>query len=265
MVSIPAGPFIRGSSQRGLDGGLSLCRDTYSKPVDCTTQWFKREVPQRSVVLSAFEIDRFEVTNSQFTTCVKAGACGPVKYEECSIYNLSSGVWSTGTSGGPELHNPHHPVVCVTWKQANDFCAWAGKRLPSEAQWEKAARGDKDARDFPWGDRWSPALLNWGELGGFGKIDGYKTTAPVGAFPYNVSPYGAYDMAGNAWEWTSDPFDAGFYTRDPMVDPENDSPANLRSLRGGSWSFSGNGARLTYRFFASEDHRDDGIGFRCAK
>ena len=182
----------------------------------------------------------------------------------CNIYDPASGTWSTGAAGYPQLKAPRHPVVCVTWAQAQSYCQWAGKELPTEAQWEKAVRGDEDDREFPWGNNWDPTSLNWGELAGFGVTDGFETTAPVGSFPGNVSPYGAFDMAGNVWEWTSDWREDGFYGRSSSRDPKNKAPSSERIIRGGSWSFAGNGARASYRYFEEPDTRDDALGFRCA-
>lgn len=264
MVEIPAGSFQRGSDTAALDRGLQLCRDTYTNADQCTRDWFVREGPTRKLAVAAFTIDKHEVTNARYRRCVDAGVCLPIDYGSCSLWQQSNASWSTGGAPHPDLTKPDHPVVCVQYHEAQSYCGWAGKRLPTEAEWERAARGDNDARDFPWGDTWDPAALNWGELGGFGSLDGYTTTAPVGAFPKNESPFGVQDMAGNAWEWVTDYFDDGYYADAPMRDPRNDRPGASRVMRGGSWSFAGNGARVAYRYFGAPDLRDDAVGFRCA-
>lgn len=131
----------------------------------------------------------------------------------------------------------NHPIVRVTWFDARDFCAWAGGRLPTEKEWEKAARWDeakKHSRDYPWGDEWDPDRCRCSRK----KLGDAGCTAPVGSFPSGVSPYGCHDMAGNVWEWCDDPLDAeGKPGAASDVDKRNTS-VYLRALRGGSWSLS---------------------------
>ncbi len=265
MVEVPAGPFERGTDASRAALGVALCRDTYGEPADCEDSWFEREVPRRSVFISAFSIDKVEVTNARYQECVNSGVCTPVQLDRCSIYDAEEGTWSIGGEGEAGLKAADHPVACVTWQEAERFCKWAGKRLPTEAEWEKAARGDKDDREFPWGPDWEPTFLNWGELAGFGTTDGFETSSPVGAFPQNASPFGALDMAGNVWEWTADGFNKDAYAQSADRDPIHEANAEAKVLRGGSWSFAGSGARSAYRFFAPPETRDDAIGFRCAR
>ncbi len=265
MLLIQGGAFRRGSDRTSARRGLDLCRQTYSRPAECAASWFERETPQRRIALSAFYVDKHEVTNAQYAACSAAGACPAIDYSACNVYDTTSETWSTGGEGEAGLKAADHPVACVTWQEAERFCKWAGKRLPTEAEWEKAARGDKDDREFPWGPDWEPTFLNWGELAGFGTTDGFETSSPVGAFPQNASPFGALDMAGNVWEWTADWRDDLYYRACPGQDPVNKASAAERIIRGGSWSFAGNGARTTYRFFETPETRDDAIGFRCAK
>ncbi len=265
MAVVPSGPFSRGSDDAGVQNGLKVCRETYTSPDDCTASWFKREGPSAQITLDTFEIDRYEVTNAQYSACVAAGGCSTLDYGQCNIYEPSSGTWAIGGKGPGSLKGPQHPVVCVSWHQADAYCRWAGKRLPTEAQWEKAARGHKDDREFPWGQNWEPTWLNWGELAGFGKDDGFETSAPVGSFPKNVSPYGAYDMAGNVWEWTADRFKSEYYAEAPTSNPTNTNQGDARVMRGGSWSFAGNGARVAYRYYNDPDVLDDAVGFRCVR
>ncbi len=263
QVEIPGGAFTQGSSKNGMNLALKICQETYSEGQQCHMDWFRREGPQRSVELSTFYIDKYEVTNERYGACVADGQCKAIAYDKCTVLQADGSSWKVGGTPHADLIKPSHPAVCVTWAEAGNFCKWAGGRLPTEAEWEKAARGNKDDRLFPWGNQWSPASLNWGEMEGFGKEDSYETTAPVGSFPKNVSPYGAYDMSGNAWEWTADTFSNDFYGRAPKKDPFNNRGSSEKVVRGGSWSFAGNGAIVTYRYPMDPSTREDSFGFRC--
>jgi len=171
MVYVPAGEFLMGSS-------------------DTDGQARNDEKPQHTVYLDAYWIDRTEVTNAQYRKCVEAGAC------------REPGCWDD------ENYNaPGQPVVCATWDDAQSYATWVGGRLPTEAEWEKAARGT-DGRIYPWGDEFDGTRLNYCDRSceedykDTGADDGYALTAPVGRYPSGASPYGALDMAGNVWEWT---------------------------------------------------------------
>jgi formylglycine-generating enzyme len=168
MVLVPAGEFVMGSNDN-----MAAAK------------------PAHTVYLDTFYIDKFEVTNAQYLECVQAGVCT--------------------AGGGTRLRNPifsEHPVMDVNWYHARDFCEWRGARLPTEAEWEKAARGT-DERKFPWGnDPVTCELARYGDCGWF--------TIPVGQHPDGVSPYGAHDMAGNAWEWTNDWYDGDYYNYSPI-------------------------------------------------
>jgi formylglycine-generating enzyme required for sulfatase activity len=267
-ADVPAGRFLRGSTDTDIAIGIRICRDTYFKPDNCTASWFEAESPQRSIHIDRFLIDQYEVTNLRYRACVAAGACAPVRWAECVKFDLASRSWSTSAPGHKDARSPQHPVVCTTWDQAQTFCAWSGGRLPTEAEWEKAARGT-DGRPFPWGKEWNETSLNWGDLspnGSFGSSDGASGATPAGSYPASVSPYGAHDMAGNVWEWTQDWYTTDFYAHSGDENPVNrtPAPADGRIVRGGSWSFAGNGARAAYRYYQAPDTLDDAIGFRCA-
>lgn len=243
MVLVAAGSFYMGCNER-VD---SECYDD--------------EKPGRTVTVAKFWIDRLEVTVADYKRCVQAGRCSadgltmpyvggknqPKYAEHCN--------WG---KGGRE----QHPMNCVDWHQARSYCEWSGKRLPSEAEWEKASRG-RDGRKYPWGN---------GGYGSSGRVaniadesarhselfagqswtasgydDGWVGTAPVGSFPAGASPYGAQDMMGNVWEWVESEF------------------GDARGIRGGSWDDRPRTARASNRFWLEPRDRRFNVGFRCAQ
>lgn len=219
------------------------------------------ERPQREVTLDAFWIDSTEVTADMYAACVQAGACSQA---------LSPA--GVGASGD-------HPVVGVTWHQAESYCRWVGRELPTEAQWEKAARGD-DRRRYPWG--WIGAPESRRELRlNFCDVncpydyrderydDGFARTSPVGAFPTGASPYGARDLAGNAWEWVADWYEVDYYDIAPEHSPVGPPDGSVRSIRGSSWAETtwqglALSARASNRFWHPPDGSRPDLGFRCA-
>jgi len=161
---------------------------------------------------------------------------------------------------GPESsieHKMDHPVVLVSWNDAYTYCQWAGKYLPSEAQWEKAARGT-DERRYAWGDEFDSARANTRESNRGG-------TTPVGSFsPQGDSPYGASDMTGNIWEWVADWYDSGYYSQSPSANPTGPITGVYKVLRGGSWLFDEVYARTVFRHNVRPDYTYDFVGFRCS-
>ena len=218
MVFVPAGNFLMGSENSD-----------------------RNQRPQHKVFLDSFWIDQTEVTNSHYQLCVKEGACispHEVDYFKDTKYN-------------------NHPVIYLSWVEAQTFCVWAGKRLPTEAEWEKAARGD-DARIYPWGNRKpNPSLLNF--------YDNEKGTTDVGNFSSGASPYGALDMSGNVWEWTSDWYDPKYYITSPVRNPQGPLTGDRRVVRGGSWfSLTEIVVRTYYRKASIPAAQNYTTGFRCA-
>jgi formylglycine-generating enzyme required for sulfatase activity len=250
MVYVPAGEFTMGSSNADIGALLAECSD-------CTRDSFKDEQPQHTVYLDAFWIDRTEVTNAQFRKCVEAGTCQAP---------------TTCASGEPTYNDPGmgaHPVVCVGWHQANAYCVWAGVRLPTEAEWEKAARGT-DRRIYAWGNTFDGSKANFCDLNCEFEYkdgeanDGYGRTALVGSYPVGASAYGALDLTGNVWEWVADWYDADYYADSPASNPRGPSSGDLRGLRGGSWGNVWSSMRVPNRYFTNSANTSYFVGFRCA-
>ena len=196
------------------------------------------EKPYHKVYLDAFCSDKFEVTQGDYDPCVSAGKCRDNnKYE--------------GFTGNRQ------PVVGVDWNDAESYCEWAGKRLPTEAQWEKAARGT-DGRKYPWGNQTiSCSLANY--------LDCKKgKTVEVGGYASGASPYGALDMMGNVWEWAADLYDQGDYSSSPERNPTGASSGTYRVLRGGSWNSCVGCGRASHRGYDGPADRTFDLGFRCA-
>jgi formylglycine-generating enzyme required for sulfatase activity/tRNA A-37 threonylcarbamoyl transferase component Bud32 len=228
MVFVPAGEFLMGS--------------------DTTRRECQDEHPPHSVFVPAFYIDRTEVTNTQFRAfCDATGRPYP-----------------PGPGWDPNyfLEKPDYPVINVTWKEAGDYAKWAGKRLPTEAEWERAARGD-DERTYPWGNEVRPGVVTVD-----GTSDGYANTAPVGSFPEGAGPYGCVDLIGNVFEWTADWYDA-YPGSDGSWDEKGDTGFKKRVIRGGAYTGRIDApdgiARASERFCEKPEYRSENLGFRCAK
>ena len=226
MVRVAAGPAIRGSNEVGPD-----------------------ERPVRVLLIDGFYIDRKEVTNRQYDRFTALVHHAPRPRNPKS----------------PELDLPDHPVVGVLWQDAVDYCAWAKKRLPTEAEWEKAARGPEGLR-YPWGndDRAKPPA-NFADPMGISP-DGYATTAPVGSFPAGASPYGALDMAGNVWEWCADWYGDHYYETSPEKNPPGPASGRWKASRGGShMTYDVQDMLSAYRKRGEPLARHTDQGFRCVR
>ena len=267
MVSVPAGEFWMGSSADEVKAIVDYCdryqNDGYCKGVD----YKHHELPRHRVMLSTFWIDRYEVTNQLFERFIKATgyltAAEHVGYS--SVYQLRDKAWTraqpSGTtwrspSGPGSAASPTHPVVHVSWHDARIYCEWAGKRLPSEAEWEKAARGT-EGHQYPWGDAWSPARANiLNMMGG---------TTPVGFYAKGMSPYGLHDTTGNVGEWVADWYDPAYYGKTRFDDPPGPESGEFRVTRGGWWCAVRAYSRAASRWRNRPGYTDNLHGFRCAK
>jgi len=203
------------------------------------------ESPAHTVYIDAFWIDRTEVTNVMFGKCVAEGACTPPA--------KTSSETNPEYFGNPEFDD--YPVIFVDWDQANTYCQWAGRRLPTEAEWEKAARGT-DGRTYPWGREIICSYANFSDC----KSD----TEKVGSYVAGISPSGALDMAGNVWEWVADWYEKNFYGVSPNHNPQGPPSGTFRVLRGGSWGSNENVVRSSSRGRDDPGYTSKRGGFRCA-
>ncbi|MFA5857448.1 MAG: SUMF1/EgtB/PvdO family nonheme iron enzyme [Elusimicrobiota bacterium] len=217
------------------------------------------------VYLSSFFIDKYEVTNEQYKQFIDTGGYSNSTYWSTDGWawknNLTQpSYWTDTTYGYTAVNGPRLPVVGVSWYEADAYARWAGKRLPTEAEWEKAARGT-DLRAYPWGDTWYVNYCNWYDNSG--KQDGYSKTAPVGIYESGQSLYGCYDLAGNVSEWCSDWFGASY----PWVyiNPTGPASGTNKILRGGSYASTSAACKADVRSCADYKIRETTIGFRCVK
>lgn len=240
-------PVWGGRYQAGASSGLqrkaqTLCASTSPPGAACGPQILQNEGRRARRSLNDFEIDRFEVSQERYRECVAVGACMPADWPACRY-----GDGTVPSEADREILEQHdRPAVCVTFEQARSYCLWRLGDLPDEAQWEKAAGGQ---RLFPWGDKWNPALLNWGDDG---KADGFQLSAPVASFPGGASPFGVQNMVGNVWEWA---------IRLPELD---DAAAyGKQVIRGGGFAAPPYAQRIHKRAPYDPARGYPNVGFRC--
>jgi eukaryotic-like serine/threonine-protein kinase len=225
MVLIEAGNFTMGSTKGDLD-----------------------ERPIHSVYLNAYYIDKFEVTNALYQACANSGTCKPPVHADS--FTRSS------YFGNPTYDD--YPVVYVDWNMAKTYCEWRGAQLPTEAQWEKAARGTEEPT-YPWGRGVDCQKANY--------TNGHNAcvggTSKVGIYEGGKSPYGVYDMAGNVWEWVADWYSATYYTGSLSSNPSGPDSGRAHILRGGSWSGDEADLRSSNRLNYAPSYNNFDIGFRC--
>jgi formylglycine-generating enzyme required for sulfatase activity len=244
MVQVRGGTFPMGSTDAQIESAVSLCEqypDEYGK---CKAPPFEVESPQHLVTLDSFWIDGTEVTQAQYALCVTEGACRKSRLADNPAYGRDD-----------------YPAAGIPWQDAVDYCAWAGGRLPTEAEWEYAARG-AEGHVYPWGNEFDCAGGNlWDKVTGCD--DGFAEPAPVGSFPAGASWCGALDMTGNVWEWVSDLY--GAYPSEAQANPTGPASGSDRILRGGSWGYHPPFARTAHRYRVTPTANYLAVGFRCAK
>lgn len=241
MVLVPAGRFLMGSDKKAD-------RNAY-----------KAEMPQRTVYLDGYEIDKYEVTALHYLKFVLATA------------RLPQIDWRYD-GGNFQESMANHPIMHVSWTDADAYCRWAGKRLPTEAEWEKAARGD-DGRIFPWGNQMAGLTrANYGRTGLSGPVRDrperlllYPPIISVDKYDNAASPYGVHQMAGNVAEWVADWYDKDFYQRAPDRNPKGPDSGTNRAFRGGGWIDSTPTVRASQRNGAPPETKMNWLGFRCAR
>ncbi len=236
IVLIPAGEFLMGNNEGPLD-----------------------QQPERKVFLKGFYLDKYEVTFAQYYAFMAATGHRKPRL---------AGYLAVDSTSMHLLMQPSNGVAGISWHDAVDYCEWKGKRLPTEAEWEKAAKGTEQGR-WPWGNDEFPGLANLA-----GVADGFPYLSPVGAFQQDRSPYGVYGMAGNVMEWVADWYQEDYYQIAPASNPTGSGKNGFRMgpdregfrvIRGASWNDSIKRAETTVRFRAYPEYRDVTIGFRCAK
>lgn len=235
MTAIPAGEFLMGCD-----------------PWDSRSPCQDGEAPSHQVYLDSYAIDLNEVSNAQYARCVAAEVCRPPNFGDSDLQKAKY--------SNPVFSN--HPITNIDWHDARDYCTWVGKRLPSEAEWEKAARGDQDELFYPWGDGTPDcSRANFDGLNG----DCIGATSPVEDFQAGASPYGLLNMAGNVREWVADWYDANYYMSEPQVNPQGPDTGSEKAIRGGSHNSDWIGIRVNARSHNPPVFRQADLGFRCAR
>lgn len=253
MRAIPAGTFQMGGDPQAA---LAECQK-YSS--NCDISNYQNEAPIHTVTLKAFELDKYEVTNALYQACVEVEACTP-PHETKS---------STRASYYGDSAFDNYPVIYVDWNQSKAYCEWRGARLPTEAEWEYAARGGLEGKIYLWGDTFEDGQANFCDTNctydwkSITINDGYADTSLVGNYASNG--YGLHDLAGNVWEWTADWYGETYYSNSPASNPSGPASGQYRVLRGGSWLITPDVLRVSLRVRNTPDDRYYGYGFRCAR
>lgn len=269
MVLVPGGFFKMGAGAAEILAECALFRP------GCDASWFAASEPAHTVLVAPFYIDQFEVTNldylgflsSQTADAALCGEAGCINPEQSQLQPADSGAYQIS----PELAT--HPVAGVSWFGATAYCGWRNARLPTEAEWEKAASWNATTETkaiYPWGDEFEGTRVNFCDVNcdapqaNADWDDGFAESAPVGSLPKNRSVSGAYDMAGNLWEWVADWYGEAYYGESATANPTGPVEGTEKVVRGGSWFDTGNFTSGLIRFPSAPENSDKTIGFRCA-
>lgn len=261
MRLVPAGEFTMGGT---AETAFIECQKLYIGGT-CAQDWFLDEEPAHTVFLDDFYMDIYEVSNAAYRECVNSGACLPPRNDGSE----------TRPSYFSDPQYDNYPVVNVDWDMANAYCEWRGARLPTDAEWEKAARG-LDGRIYPWGNSFDGTKANScdsncaGEGANRNYDDGYADTAPVDSYPDGVSVYGIFNLAGNVWEWAADWYGPTYYTVSLAGNPTGPLSSDFASgegrvVRGGSWTNFGDVLRATNRYQFRPIYYNSSLGIRCVR
>jgi len=254
MAYIRGGKFVRGSNFEQNKEAFKRCKK-FDK--SCKLWWFSDEYPLELVALKTYLIDIYEVSNEKYLEFVKATGHPPALDDSCTTDACREGNLWKGDSFPTVIRR--QPVTQVSWYDADAYCKWKGKRLPTEAEWEKAARGPSGSM-YPWGNG-SPK----GKASYRRKWKGLYTMTNVGSYPGGVSVYGVHDMAGNVWEWVGDWYSRTYYRQGTKKNPQGWDDGEYKSLRGGSWVNNSDTLRSAFRRWSQPDVKFNDTGFRCAR
>jgi len=283
IVLVPGGTFWMGISDDERDRAIEDCKTELTKHAASCTGWVLTEQPRHQVTLDPFSLDPYEVTNRQFERFVQATGYQTTAEKKGTAevrvagqgWQETKGVTWRHPEAGPDVFasgRAEHPVVNVSWHDAEAYCRWAGKRLPTEAEFEYATRAG--TQTIYWWGNFSPGTRQVANVADesartilpvilAGYDDGYLTTAPVGS--YEANPFGLFDMTGNVAEWTADWYDGLYYRKSPERNPTGPSSGDSRMIRGGGWNDAASGIRPTSRGGGVPTKRDTRTGFRCAQ
>ncbi|QPJ63704.1 MAG: formylglycine-generating enzyme family protein [Candidatus Nitronauta litoralis] len=255
MAKIPRGRFRMGLTFNQIGTLMKWCERVDKR---CARWWYNDATPDHNVRLDSYWIDIYEVTNRDYQKFVKATGHRPAMDETCESEACWSGnLWDKDGNFSDDVAN--QPVTQVSWYDADTYCKWRGKRLPTEAEWEKAARGPL-GNLFPWGNDAPPGRATFRR-----KWRGKSTMTDVGTYPTGKSVYGVHDLAGNAWEWVADWYGQNTYRDHPKWNPKGPETGELKVIRGGSWVNYKDTLVSGFRRWSRPNVRFNDTGFRCAK